>query len=489
MDRNTADRGWGPSQSGTAPPSDDPTSHRQILTVSELTARIKRLLEDSFPFIWVTGEVSNFRMPSSGHHYFVLKDEDSQISAVMFRGQNRNLRFEPEDGMTVTGMGRIGVYEPRGTYQVIFEYMEPKGIGAIQVAFEQLKKRLAAEGLFDEKHKKPLPFLPARISIITSPTGAVVHDILRIVKRRFPNMHIQIIPVKVQGENAEDEIVSAIKVLNDRADSDVAILARGGGSIEDLNAFNAENVARAVYASEVPIVSAVGHETDFTIADFVADLRAPTPSAAAELTVPVKMDLSQRCAEVSAALYNAFKRSIEQHRLRLGEMSKRLRDPRKRLEDLRLKVDDLSIRFFNIYKNSTSQRLERLEWWTDRLYANNPITYLERMHTTIEQYNNNMLTYLRIITDAKRATLQELEARLHTLDPAAILSRGYSITRRIPDAAVVKDPASVDIDQDLEITVQRGTIVARVRDKEPGPDGREEEPHGETDLRERDEEA
>ena len=259
------------------------TDQHRIYTVSELTSDLKDILEKTYPFIWIFGEISNFNVPVSGHFYFTVKDEHAQINAVMFRNQNRNLKFKPEDGISITGLGRITVYEPRGTYQIIFEYLEPKGTGAIQLAFEQLKKRLADEGLFDEKHKKPLPFLPGKISIITSPTGAVVHDILKIIDRRFSNLHLEIVPVKVQGYGAEDEIISAIEMINARCDSDVAILARGGGSLEDFHAFNSEAVARAVFASKIPIISAVGHETDFSITDFVADFRAPTPSAAAEL--------------------------------------------------------------------------------------------------------------------------------------------------------------------------------------------------------------
>ena len=208
-------------------PSSRIEQHRLIFTVSDLTINIKSLLEESFPFVWICGEISNFRIPVSGHFYFTLKDEDAQISAVMFKGQNRKLTFEPENGISVTGLGRISVYEPRGTYQIIFEYLEPEGIGAIQLAFEQLKTRLSEEGLFEEKHKKPLPFLPRKISIITSPTGAVVHDILKIINRRYPNVYIEIIPIKVQGFGAEQEIVSSLEILNARSDSDVAILARG----------------------------------------------------------------------------------------------------------------------------------------------------------------------------------------------------------------------------------------------------------------------
>ena len=263
----------------------------QIYTVSKLTAQIKTLLEDRFPFVWITGEVSNFRSPSSGHFYFVLKDATAQIQAVMFRGQNQMLKFALEDGMNVTGLGRINVYEPRGTYQIVLEYLEPKGVGALQAAFEQLKAKLAIEGLFADTHKRQIPFLPREIALVTSPTGAVVHDMLNILNRRFPTIPVWVYPVRVQGDGAENEIASALDDLSKRSDLDIIILARGGGSLEDLQAFNSEGVARAVFTSEIPIISAIGHETDYTIVDFVADLRAPTPSAAAELAVAIKTEL------------------------------------------------------------------------------------------------------------------------------------------------------------------------------------------------------
>jgi len=237
------------------------------------------------------------------------------------------LKFELDDGLSITGLGRISLYEPRGTYQLIFEYLEPKGIGALQIAFEQLKDRLTSEGLFDDKYKKPLPFLPKKISLITSPTGAVVHDILKIISRRFDNLFIEIVPVKVQGENAEKEIVQALELLNTLNDTDIIILARGGGSLEDLNAFNSENVARAVFSVKIPVVSAIGHETDFTISDFVADLRAPTPSAAAELVVPSKDELKRRHEDIFSKLKSNIWQHIEKHRYVLAQVSKSLIDP------------------------------------------------------------------------------------------------------------------------------------------------------------------
>lgn len=263
----------------------------KIYQVSELTREIRNVLEERFPEVWVEGEISNFRPAGSGHFYFSLKDDQSQIRVVMFRGAQSGLRFRPENGLAVLCYGRLTVYEPRGEYQVIIEHMEPKGIGARELAFEQLKKKLEGEGLFDPSRKRPIPYLPRRVGIVTSPTGAVIRDMIHVLTRRFPNIRVLLNPVVVQGEGAAGEIAQAITEMNERDDVDVLIVGRGGGSIEDLWAFNEEVVARAIGVSRIPVISAVGHETDFTIADFVADLRAPTPSAAAELAVPVKEDL------------------------------------------------------------------------------------------------------------------------------------------------------------------------------------------------------
>ena len=438
---------------------------RRIYTVSDLTADIKVILEDKFPFVWICGEISNFRVPASGHFYFTLKDDNAQINVVMFRSQNRNLRFVPEDGMSVTGLGRISVYEPRGAYQIIFEYLEPEGTGAIQLAYEQLKARLVEEGLFDEKHKKPLPYLPQKISIITSPTGAVVHDILKIINRRFSNVHIEIIPVKVQGEGAEDEIVTALKLLNARDDSDIAIIARGGGSFEDFHAFNSEVVARSIFESEIPIISAVGHETDFSIADFVADLRAPTPSTAAELVVPLKNDLVKRCAELSMTLTNRFFRYIEYLQILLKEITNRLFDPTKKIENLMLRSDDMFARLIRSYKNRDFQWRERLEWRVERLNANNPLIHINKLNEELAQEYDNLLIYIKISLNEKHFLLRELTSRLNALSPNAILARGYSIARTIPDAVVVRDPQEVSIGQDLEVLLAKGSIICSVKGK------------------------
>jgi exodeoxyribonuclease VII large subunit len=437
----------------------------RIYTVSELTSDIKHLLEETFPFVWVSGEISNFRIPASGHFYFTLKDEKAQIGGVMFRGQSRHLKFLPEDGSNITGLGRISLYEPRGAYQIIFEYLEPTGRGALQAAFEQLKERLLAEGLFDDSHKKPLPYLPRKISVVTSPTGAVIHDICNIIDRRFPNVVIEIIPVKVQGENAEQEIVNALELLNSRADADVAILARGGGSLEDLQAFNSEKVARAIFASEIPIVSAVGHEVDYTIADFVADLRAPTPSAAAEQVVPVKTDLKQRCEDLFNYLKRTFFQYIEHHNMLVDKTSAKLVHPRRKIEDLRLRTDDFTLRLVQVTQNQIRRSRERTKWRTERLNATPPTFLINRFRQRLDRNMNDLFHLITFCLSKNRGLYREIKARLNALSPMAVLDRGYSITRTIPDAHVVCDPDAVSLGQKLNVMVSKGSLICRVERK------------------------
>ncbi len=443
---------------------------RKVYTVSELNAVIKSLLEEQFPFVWIVGEISNFRIPLSGHFYFTLKDETSQINAVMFRGQQRQLKFEPEDGMRVTGMGRLSVYEPRGSYQIIMEYIEPSGVGGLQIAYEKLKARLAEEGLFDHQYKKKIPFLPHKIALITSPSGAVVHDMLNIIDRRFSNMQIEVFPVKVQGTGAEEEIAEALEMLNDRTGIDVAILARGGGSLEDLQAFNSERVARAIFASKIPIIAAIGHETDYSIADFVADLRAPTPSAAAELAVPVKCELLQEVNDISAALRYRIHNFVERLKQTLTDISKRLIDPRRQIQDRRMRLDDLFFRLSRRILSHLNRKNEQLGWWTDRLLSIRLIARIDNSNKVVEQYKYNLLKIFDIIKSNKSVRVRELLARLETLNPIAILERGYSITRTIPDLKVVVDPKTVSINQNLQVLVAKGTLTCRVKDKsENGP--------------------
>lgn len=350
----------------------------QIYTVAELTDHLQRILEEHYAEVWVTGELSNFKAHGSGHYYFRLKDSEAVLDAVMFRGANRNLRFVPQDGLAVLCQGQISFYRPQGRCQLIVHQMEPQGIGALQLAFEQLKAKLTAAGLFAEEHKQALPLLPRQVGIITSLSGAALQDILNICGRRFRDLPLLIHPVSVQGKGAAEEIVAAIAAMNQRADCDVLIVGRGGGSLEDLWAFNEESVARAIFNSKIPIVSAVGHETDFTIADFVADLRAPTPSAAAELVVPERAALLEEVQLLRRRLSTELQELIARRRETLKHWRARLKDPRRRLEEWIQRVDELQ-------EHLSRGTLHQLRWlnhqrirWQERLEALSPLTILAR---------------------------------------------------------------------------------------------------------------
>lgn len=449
------------------------TVERKIYSVRELTEKIKSLLEETYPFIWIQGEISNFKKPASGHYYFTLKDDAAQISAVMFRGQNKNLKFMPEDGMSIIGFGRVSVYSPRGAYQIILEYLEPAGAGALQAAFEQLKAKLSNEGLFDPAYKKPLPLLPQKICLITSATGSVVHDMIRVMNRRFPNLHLEILPVSVQGEKAVSDIVAALSILNERQDAglsvDLAILARGGGSLEDLWPFNDETVARAIFASNVPIVSAVGHETDYTIADFVADLRAPTPSAAAEIVVPVKTELLERRDQLVRRLSSGMTRLIHDRQRHIRQLTERLVHPRRRLDDLRLRLDDISTRLYGAFQRRLDLQKERLEWRHQRLFNNSPGVLLQAGKSELSRLTGQLNAAARGLVQNKLMRVKALNAQLSALNPAAVLDRGYSITRRPAkadtDQTIIKDAAGVAIGERLEILLARGRLICSVEGK------------------------
>lgn len=438
---------------------------RRIYSVSELTAEIRALLEKTYPFVWVSGEISNIRIPASGHFYFTLKDPDAQIQALMFRGQNRNLEFLPEDGMLVTGFGRLSVYPPRGSYQIILEYLEPSGAGALQAAFEQLKRRLSEEGLFDERHKKPIPYLPAGVAVISSATGAVVHDIIRVVHRRFPNMPVAVIPASVQGEGAEAEIIAALGLLNRQKVADVAILARGGGSLEDLAAFNSEGVARAIFASEIPVISAVGHETDYTIADFTADLRAPTPSAAAELAVPVKQDVSYTLQALTRRLHARMSRQVAESRHHAEKLARRLVHPSRRIDDLKLRLDDDHARLVNAACRIIRDRRERLAWRRDRLLALPLCSRIQALRDSLAHVCGRLRAAAAGLHRQKRTRLETLCARLHALSPAAVLERGYSITRTLPDRRILSDAGRTEAGKKVEVILAKGHLTCRIERK------------------------
>jgi exodeoxyribonuclease VII large subunit len=439
-------------------------NNRHIYTVSGLNRALKLLIEKTYPMLWISGEISNFTRATSGHMYFTLKDDASQISCVMFKGQTVNLKFGLEKGLKIIGFGRVNLYEPRGNYQIVFEHIEPEGTGALHLAFEQLKKKLFAEGLFDEKNKKKIPFLPSRISIITSPTGSVIHDIINVSSRRFPGMHLEIAPVKVQGSDAEQEIINAIQMLNKRESTEVIILARGGGSIEDLMAFNSEAVARAIFNSAVPVISAVGHETDFTIADFTADLRAPTPSAAAEMATPDKNELKQNYYRQKSTLIETCNRYLKERTNRLSLLTDKLVDPRKKLQDYILKNDELTLRLEKTIRKIIISRSESLKWKSEKLLLCSPAFRLKDETKNLLWLKNQLKTKTLAIFGQKRATLNELTQRLNDINPMSVLERGYSIARtKGPNKSVVSRTASVKESQEIEVLIYDGVLDCKVQ--------------------------
>ncbi|MCX5677822.1 MAG: exodeoxyribonuclease VII large subunit [Candidatus Omnitrophica bacterium] len=397
------------------------TKEKQIYSVTELTKYIRQIIENSFPAVWVEGEISNFLRHSSGHMYFSLKDAGSVVQCAMFKRSNERLKFNLKDGMKVICFGKISVYEPRGSYQLIVEEIEPKGIGALQLQFQQLKDKLYKEGLFDQAHKVPIPHLPTRIGIVTSPTGAAIRDILNIALRRFSNVEIIIYPVRVQGESAKDEIAAAIIDFNRLNNIDVMIVGRGGGSLEDLWAFNEEVVARAIYDSEIPVISAVGHEIDYTIADFVADLRAPTPSAAAELVIPKKEDL-----------VNSVKINIE----RLGNALANILD-------------------------TMAQKLARLKG----SYAlTQPLKMVEQYEQMIDDLRKDMAIRVSHLVKLRGENFNLLAQKLEVLSPLAILNRGYSISSRLPGRKIIKNAGDVNIGDKVETRLGKGTFISKIEE-------------------------
>lgn len=437
-------------------------STREILTVSELTRQIQDVLEATFDQLWVEGEVSNLRRPASGHLYFTLKDEESQIRAVLFRPAARALKFDLEDGMHILCRARMNVYKPRGEYQLILDYAEPRGVGALQIAFEQLKAKLQAEGLFDPVHKKPLPFLPSRVGVVTSPSGAVIRDILNVTKRRFPSVHILVAPVRVQGAEAPAEIVEALHRLNETPGVDVIIVARGGGSLEDLLAFNDEGVARAIFASRIPVVSAVGHEIDFTIADFVADVRAPTPSAAAELVVPLRGDLAQQIHALRGRLVQAGERFFKLRRQRLTVLAERVRDPRRRLVDLRLALDErFSGLSASLIRRVRTDR-ERLRHLERHLLHLSPAARLANLTFVLDNMRKGMVTGIFRQVETLRSRLAGHTALLDSLSPLSVLARGYAIVRTIPEGRIVRRAQDLSAGDPVGINVAKGRFNAVV---------------------------
>ena len=440
---------------------------RKVWSVTELTARIRDLLAAEFADIWVEGEISNCHEAQSGHLYFTLKDARAQVRCVCFRNQFRLLKFRPEDGLHVTVRGSVSVYEPRGEYQIYVEHIEPVGLGALQLAFEQLKKRLEAEGLFDPARKKPLPVLPQRIGLVTSPRGAAVRDVVRILRRRFPNVRLVLFPVRVQGEGAARDIVEAIGFFSRRQIVDVIILARGGGSLEDLWAFNEESVARAIAAATIPIISGVGHETDFTIADFVADLRASTPSAAAEIVVRTRQEFDHHVAQLREKMAQQIRYLLLEQRHRLQELA--AHPGFRRLEELLRLYRQQSDEFIARLGQALQSRLElarrRFTVAQTRIAAFDLRARIVALRLRLEQRSGELRTRAERFLVAKRQRLERLMVQLDERSPLRVLERGYAI---VYDAAgnVVRAVEQVAVGDEVAVQLARGRLAAEVKRRE-----------------------
>jgi len=440
---------------------------RRSLTVSELTARIRDLLSKNFMDVLVEGEVSNCREAQSGHIYFTLKDDKAQVRCVWFRQQMRAVKFRPEDGLKVTLRGSIGVYEARGEYQIYVESLDPSGRGALQLAFEQLKKKLESEGLFDARHKKPLPLLPSRIGLITSPKGAAVRDVVRILRRRFPNVHVMLLPVRVQGEGAAGEIARALRFFNQRQQVDVLIVARGGGSMEDLWAFNEEIVARAIFESAIPVISAVGHETDFTIADFVADVRASTPSAAAEIVVQTRREFDKHIVNLRDALGEQLRYRILVLSRRVHELGARrgFRRPLDLLRQQRQRADEQTARLAHGLRSRLAQSRRRFTLAHLGIARFDFRARIATVRRRLDQQSAELGLRAERMLRARRERLERLRLQLEERGPLQVLERGYAIAT---DAAgnVLRSSEQVAIGDTVAIRLQRGKLISEVRNKE-----------------------
>lgn len=437
---------------------------RDIFSISRLNAAVRAVLEGSFPLVWVEGEISNLASPRSGHLYFSLKDAHAQVRCALFRAKRRLLRFDPANGAQVLARARIGFYEPRGDFQLIVEHLEPAGAGSAQREFEALKKRLQTEGLFDKERKKPLPSFPRRLGVITSASGAAIRDVIKVLRRRAPHLAVTIFPAQVQGKGAAEELLQALEIALQRADCDVLLLTRGGGSIEDLAAFNDERLARAVSAAEIPIVSAVGHEIDFTITDFVADRRAPTPSAAAELLSPDATTLLQTIGRLSRRMRAGMRRHLQSEGQQLSRLAGRLQRaaPASRLRQQQQRLDSLDLRLLRGIRAFLDDRKREIRMQSRHLQANSPMRRLaqfkqrfsglpERLHQAWNHEHRRRLEHLA-------AAGRELNA----VSPLATMQRGYAVLCRPEDGSVISQAAQLNPGDSIEARLADGTLDLNV---------------------------
>ena len=427
-----------------------------------MTGLLRTSIEEQFSDVWLEGELSNLRAPGSGHVYCTLKDKTSQIRAVLFRSSAVRLRFVLQEGLQVLVRGRLTVYEPRGEYQIVLDTVEPKGIGALQLAFEQLKARLAAEGLFDQDRKKPIPAFPRTVGVVTSLTGAAIRDILAVLRRRWPTLHILIAPVQVQGESAGRQIAGALTALNDLGTVDVIIVGRGGGSLEDLWSFNEEIVVRAIAVSRVPVVSAVGHEIDVTLADFVADLRAPTPSAAAEAVVPVLAEIVERLRELKVRLGQVMLRHCAFERQRLDAGIRGVTDARFRIQETTQRTDEMVGQLREMVQELLTTWRERVHGVQRDLSSLNPILAIKQGLATVPQLSKRLEGQMGVVLVQHRHRIHATLAQLNTLSPLAILGRGYSILQTVPAGQILRRANDVEVGQELEAQLASGRLGCMV---------------------------
>ena len=453
---------------GTIPPPPG----RRVLGVGELNRRARALLEGHFPSVWVQGEISNFSRPSSGHWYFSLKDAEGQIRCAMFRGHNQRLRHVPADGQKVLLCGRLSLFEARGDYQLIVEHLEDAGEGALLRAFEQLKQALAAEGLFDQARKRSLPASPRHLAVITSPTGAAIHDILNVLRRRCPLLPVTLLPVPVQGSEAAPAMAAALERINRLGERlqppvDVVIIGRGGGSAEVLSAFNDEALARAIAASRLPVVSAVGHEVDVSIADFTADLRAPTPSAAAELVSPDQQQWLQRLRALDALMWRQLQLRLQQQRQRLEGLSRRLRHPGQRLREQAQRLDALEMRLHRARQGQLARRREQLQQLLARHQRCNPQPRIGALQLRLAELQQRARRAGLRQFERRRERLEALAQRLNTVSPLATLDRGYAIVSD-PRGRVLMDATRLQPGDALTARLARGRVICTVDHIESG---------------------
>ena len=457
-----------PFEEDEPPPDlrDDPKPpRRHVYSVSELTSGIRALVETKYAEVWLEGEISNCKVWNSGHMYFTLKDGSAQIKATMFRSALRYLRFKPEDGLHVVARGRLSVYEPKGEYQIVCEHMEPHGLGALQLAFEQLKKKLQAEGLFETSRKRPLPSLPRRIGIVTSLDGAALRVILKVLRRRAPNASVLIRPARVQGEDAAADVATALRMIAKVPGVDVVIVGRGGGSIEDLWAFNEERVARAIVACPVPVVSAVGHETDVTIADFVADLRAPTPSAAAEMVVAAKEDFCSRIDRLTGRLRAAVRGDLQRRRNTVHLLGSRrgLAGFHARLAMRGRHAAELTHHLRAAMRSAVETRARGYRLLRQRLEQRDLARHLATMKGRLSTAEGRLGGAAHRARHRADARFRALAGRLENLSPLAVLGRGYAVCWNADKTAIVRSASSVAPGDDVHVTLADGEIACRVR--------------------------